>query len=152
MKKILFLAFSLILFSACGMKKGNFLITITSKYEMSETITNFSKVLERKGYKVISRTNHADIAKKQNMYLMPTTSITIDYPAVASGLMTCNQSMAIEMPMRVSIYEELGGTVKLAYTQPEYWSLKHNIKDKNCIDILLQITQDLDIATTSIIE
>ncbi|HIP61641.1 MAG TPA: DUF302 domain-containing protein [Sulfurovum sp.] len=150
MKKILFLTLGLMLFSACGMKKGNFLRTVESAYDIKETEIRFSKALKDKNYQITKHTKHSDIAKENGMYLMPTISITISYPKVSSGLLTCNQSMAIEMPMRISIYEELGGKVHLAYTQPEYWSLKHNIKDQNCIDILLQIAQDFDVATASI--
>jgi uncharacterized protein (DUF302 family) len=68
----------------------------------------------------------------------------INNDKISSALMTCNASLAIEMPIRISIYEELGGNVKYSYTQPEYWSLKHNIKDKNCISVVLQIARDFD--------
>ena len=58
--------------------------------------------------------------------------------------------MAMEMPIRVAVYNELNGTTHLSYTNPEYWSLKHNIKDAECINLVLLVARDFDEAVDSI--
>ena len=150
MKRVIVLALGLVLFSACGMKKGNFLKTHTSKYEITKTATLFAKALKEKGYTISDQIDHSKIAEKENIYLQPTLTLTLYNPKVSSALLTCNQSMAMEMPIKIAIYSELGGEVKLAYTDPEYWSLKHNIKDKNCLNVIVKIAQNLDIASAEI--
>lgn len=151
-KTIAIAAIGMILLSACSMNKGNFLKTYTSSYNITQTATRFAKALKDKGYSTISLVDRSNIAKKVDIYLKPTMTLTLDNPKVYSALLTCNQSMAIDLPIRVALYTELGGDVKLSYTDPEYWSLKHNIKDKNCINVVLKIAQDFDIATTSILK
>ncbi len=151
MRKVILAATALLLLGGCSNKKNNgLLITVDSHYNMKNTIEHFSKAMAKKGYKVTNILYYTPIAKSQNIYLHPTKSITLDKPKVYSAILTCNQSMATELPIRVAVYSKLGGKVQLSYTQPEYWSLKHNIKDKNCLAIVRKIARDFDEAMDSI--
>jgi uncharacterized protein (DUF302 family) len=51
-------------------------------------------------------------------------------------LMNCNPSMGIDLPLRMLFTTDYEGLTTISYTNPEYWSLKHNIKDKNCLAII----------------
>lgn len=146
MKKSFFLPLVLVaLFSGCDSRSSNSLmITRQSAYPLKQTADRFTQAIEKRGYHVTSITDHTARAKKENIYLHPTLALTIDNPKVFSALLTCNPSLAIDLPVRVSIYSQLGGAVKFSYTQPEYWSLKHNIKDKNCIAVVLGMTRDFN--------
>ncbi len=151
MKKYLWVSALLLLFSGCSDSKHNSLmITQESHYPIQETIQRLSRAMEKKGYHVTKTTAHSARAKKEGIYLHPTFSVTLDKPKVFSALLTCNPSLAIDLPIRVVAYSELGGAVKFSYTQPEYWSLKHNIKDKNCIAIVLEIARDFDEAVETL--
>jgi uncharacterized protein (DUF302 family) len=145
MKRLLFILGLVGILSGCGGKGQNSLmITVDSKYNIAETISKFSTAIEEKGYTLTGTIDHTKRAKAENIYLKPTTALVLDNPKVFSALLTCNPSLAIDLPIRVSVYSLLGGAVKFSYTQPEYWSLKHNIKDKNCIAVIQQITRDFD--------
>ena len=126
------------------------MITLDSKYDVTQTVSRFTASIEKKGYTVTGTIDHTKRAKAENIYLKPTTALVLDKPKVFSALLTCNPSLAIDLPIRVSVYSLLGGAVKFSYTQPEYWSLKHNIKDKNCIAVVQQITRDFDEAVEAI--
>jgi len=149
MKKF-FLIGVLLLLAGCGKNQNSLMITVDSKYTMPETITRFEKAISQKGYTITGTIDHTGRAKKENIYLHPTTAITIDNPKVFSALLTCNPSLGIDLPIRVTAYSLLGGDVKFSYTQPEYWTLKHNIKDKDCIAVVLQIARDFDEAVGAI--
>jgi len=145
MKKRLILLGLIGILAGCGGKGQNSLmITVDSQYAVPKTISTFSTAIAKKGYTLTSRIDHTQRAKAENIYLKPTTGLILDNPKVFSALLTCNPSLAIDLPIRISVYTLLGGEVKLAYTQPEYWSLKHNIKDKNCIAVIQQIARDFD--------
>jgi len=144
-KSLLISTLLLMLFSACNTKQSNSLmITLESAYTLDKTVTLFTQAIEKRGYRVTAVTDHTARAKKENIYLHPTLALTLDNPKVFSALLTCNPSLAIDLPIRVALYSQLGGTVKLSYTQPEYWSLKHNVKDKNCIAVILEMTRDFN--------
>lgn len=152
MKKIFFTAITLVLLlNGCDSKgQKSLMVTINSKYPMQETIQRYEKAMQSRGYKLSAVIDHTNIAKDQNIYLLPTKSLVFDDPKRFSALLTCNPSMAIDLPIRVSVFSKLGGEVSLSYTQPEYWSLKHNIKDKNCLGIVDSIARDFNTVSDSI--
>ncbi len=152
MKKIFFIAITLaLMLSGCGSNgQKSLMVTIQSDYPMQKSIDIYAKAMEARGYKLSGIIDHTKIAKDQNIYLLPTKSLIFNDPKRFSALLTCNPSMAIDLPIRVSVYSKLGGAVALSYTQPEYWSLKHNIKDKNCLAIIDSIARDFNTVADSI--
>ena len=151
---ILGLIVGIMFLHGCNGKKNHnsLLIVVPSKYDGQQSIAAFGGSLSKADSNYTVSGTHAfeNIAKEVNIYLKPTMSVSIDNPLVMSAILTCSPSMAMEFPIRVSIYEELGGKVEVAYTNPEYWSLKHNIKDKNCLGIINQMARDFDEARSAI--
>ncbi len=70
------------------------------------------------------------------MNLKPETVVVFGNPKMGTVLMNCNPSMGVDLPLRVLVSTDYEGLTTFTYTNPEYWSLKHNIKDSNCLDIL----------------
>lgn len=136
--------------SGCGNSKGKFIKDITSDYNNTATAEHFAQALVSKNYKVVSKIDQEQIAKGVDIFLYPTLTLNIENPKISATFIKCNPSMALEMPIRVAVYNELNGTTHLAYTNPEYWSLKHNIKDSRCIELVNIVARDLDEATDSI--
>ncbi len=152
MKKFyIFIAILLGIFlGGCGNSKGSFIKDSISDYNATVTISRFTKTLSSKNYNLISVTNHETEAIKLQQFLKPTYTVTINNPKISTKLLECNPTMALELPIQIAVYNELNGTTHLAYTNPEYWSLKHNIKNKECIDLVLLMARDFDEATDSI--
>ncbi len=138
----------------CKSKKdhNSLLIVVKSKYNSEQSIKVFGDALSGtdNNYTISNRYAFEKRAQDVNIYLKPTMSVSINNPLVNSAILTCSPSMAMEFPIRISVYEELGGAVNVAYTNPEYWSLKHNIKDKNCLGIINKMARDFDEARSAI--
>ncbi len=140
------------IFSGCskGEDRGSFLKEHTSDYNITQTAKLITQALKPKNYHLLKIIDHEKEASKIKVYLKPTITIEIDNPKITTKLLDCNPTMAVDLPLRIGIYNELNGTTHLVYTNPEYWSLKHNIKDKTCINLINMIARDLDIASDSI--
>ena len=136
--------------AGCGSGKGKFIKDIVSDYNSSVTAERFAQALAFKNYRLVSKIDQEQVAKGVDIFLYPTLTLNINNPKISATFIKCNPSMALEMPIRVSVYNELNGTTHLAYTNPEYWSLKHNIKDSRCIELVNLVARDLDEATDSI--
>ena len=80
--------------------------------------------------------NHTKNAQDVKMNLKPESIVIFGNPKMGTTLMQCNPSMGLELPLRILISEDYDGVTTLTYTNPEYWSLKHNIKDVKCLNIL----------------
>jgi uncharacterized protein (DUF302 family) len=152
-KKILWFAVTITamgMLGGCGEERSNFLKEHTRNYTLSETVKRFTKALAPKRYTLAATIDHEADAVRQKRYLQPTLTLEISNDIIDTKLLSCNPTMALELPLRVTVYNELNGTTHLVYTNPEYWSLKHNIRDKDCIQLILIMARDLDIASDTI--
>ncbi len=137
--------------SGCGGEgRGKFLKETSSDYNLSETARRYAEALAPKNYHLLRVIDHEATAKKLSFYLKPTLTLEIDNPKIRVKLLDCNPTMAVDLPLRVGVYNELNGSTRLVYTNPEYWSLKHNIRDKTCIQLINLTARDLDEATDAI--
>jgi len=153
-KTILLISASILLLTACSEKtktaKSKFIKDAISAYKSDKTVNIITKTLEAKNYKVVSIFDHEKEASQLKEMLYPTKTIEFNNPKISTTLIQCNPTMALELPIRMSISNEINGKAHVTYTDPEYWSLKHNIKDKKCIDLLFLIKKDLSNAVSKI--
>ena len=138
----------LITLTACsgGKERGAFLKEQLSDFNITESAHRIVQALEPKNYHLLRTIDHEKTAASLKLYLKPTLTLEIENPKINSKLLDCNPTMAVDLPLRIGLYNELDGTTHLVYTNPEYWSLKHNIKDKTCIELINLMARDLDIA------
>ncbi|NPA50738.1 MAG: DUF302 domain-containing protein [Epsilonproteobacteria bacterium] len=151
MKKALLLIIVLLIVG-CNKKGDNtpFIKVYKSDYNISVTIKRFLKPLKEKNYHLKSVINFTKEAQKLDFYLRPTKTIEIDNPKISTKLIECNPTMTIDLPIRIGVFRKIDGGVYLAFTSPEYWSIKHNIKDSECLNLKKLITLDLDEAKEAI--
>ncbi len=120
----------------CDAKKGTFLETVESENNHSATVAKLEKLIKDQGLTHFSTMDHKANALAVNMNLKPETVVVFGNPKMGTVLMNCNPSMGLDLPLRILVTTDYEGKTTLIYTNPEYWSLKHNIKDKNCLNIL----------------
>ena len=136
-KRVLFLGlFGVVLLGCNGQKKGTFLENYTSQNTHQETVTKLKKLIKDKELILFETIDHKANATKVKMNLKPETVVVFGNPKMGTVLMNCNSSMGLDLPLRILISTNYEGITSLTFTNPEYWSLKHNIKDKNCLAIL----------------
>ena len=86
--------------------------------------------LKRRGIPLFARFDHAKNAREAGLELRPTTVVVFGSPKVGTGLMQENQMISLELPLRISIWEdEKGGTwlafPKIARMAEEYGLSNH---------------------------
>ena len=148
MKKIaLTLLTVALLTSGCSDKTKNaktkFVKQGVSQYKIDKTIEIISHTLAEKNYKLFSTFDHEKEALKLKQMLYPTKTLEFSNNKIEAKLISCNPSMSLELPIRIAVYNELNGQTHIAYTDPEYWSLKHNIHNNDCLKLVILIKQDL---------
>ena len=144
MKKILILVMLSFLFLGCDTKKGTFLETIRSQNSHKASLAKLKKIIKEEGLTLFETIDHQANAHAVNMDLKPETIVVFGNPKMGTVLMNCNPSMGLDLPLRILVSTNYEGETSFMYTNPEYWSLKHNIKDKNCLSILNKAAMALD--------
>ena len=138
------------LFLGCESKKGTFLEIVESQNTHEESIKKLHDSIKKQGLTLFETIDHKTNATSVKMNLKPNTVVIFGNPKMGTVLMNCNPSMGLDLPLRMLITTNYEGITSFTYTNPEYWSLKHNIKDKNCLAILNKAKMALaDLAKTS---
>ena len=136
MKRLLILTvigFSLL---GCDTKKGTFLETIQSQNSQEVSVAKLKKLIQEEQLTLFETIDHKANATAVKMDLKPETVVVFGNPKMGTVLMNCNPSMGLDLPLRILVTTNYEGITFFTYTNPEYWSLKHNIKDKNCLSII----------------
>jgi len=120
----------------CENKKGTFLNTVESQNDHATSVAKLESLIKTQGLIHFSTIDHQANAKGVNMNLKPETVVVFGNPKMGTVLMNCNPSMGLDLPLRMLFTTDYEGLTTITYTNPEYWSLKHNIKDKNCLNII----------------
>lgn len=124
------------LLSCDGNTKGTFLKTVTSPHTQAQSVKKLQSVIKQKGLTLFETIDHKANATAVKMNLKPETVVVFGNPRMGTILMDCNPSMGLDLPLRVLVHTTYEGQTSFIYTNPEYWSLKHNIKDKKCLGII----------------
>ncbi|HSR74659.1 MAG TPA: DUF302 domain-containing protein [Sulfurovum sp.] len=136
MKKFLLLGFIGFALLGCDGKKGTFLETVESQNDVPTAVAKLEDLIKTQGLTYFHTIDHRANAHAVQMDLKPETVVVFGNPKMETALMNCNPSMGLDLPLRMLFSTNYEGQTTITYTNPEYWSLKHNIKDPNCLEIL----------------
>ncbi|MEL7068091.1 MAG: DUF302 domain-containing protein [Cyanobacteria bacterium J06581_3] len=104
------------------------LVIKESAYSVEETEQRLVTLLEEKDINVFATIDHEQNAKTVDLDLRPTKVVLFGNPMLGTPLMQCEQSIAIDLPQKMLIWEDEAGEVSLAYTDPSYLSRRHELE------------------------
>ena len=107
------------------------LMMVTSKQSFNETYRTLKQAIKSKGLKVIAEIDHAKNAKSADMKLPPTKVILFGNPKMGTPLMKAKQSMALDLPQRMAVYEDAQGKVHIIYNNPQVTAKKHKLEGQD---------------------
>ena len=114
------------------------MVKVKSPHDVATTADKLVAVLESKGMKVFTRINHAEGAKNAGLELRPTELVVFGNPKVGTPLMLCSQSIAIDLPQKMLIWQDKDGNVHLGYNDPAYLKVRHGTE--GCDEVLAKVT------------
>jgi uncharacterized protein (DUF302 family) len=136
MKKLLLIGCIGFALLGCENKKGAFLETVETQNDVPTAVNKLIATIKAKGLTYFETIDHVKNAKEVGLRLKPETVVVFGNPKMGTLLMQCNPSMGLDLPLRMLFSTDYEGKTTITYTNPEYWSLKHNIKDKKCLAII----------------
>jgi len=114
------------------------LIAMPSAHNVADTVDKLVAVLESKGMNVFARVDHSAGAASAGMELRPTQLVIFGNPKVGTPLMKCSQSIALDLPQKMLVWEAEDGQVYLGYNDPVYLKDRHNTE--GCDEVLAKVS------------
>jgi uncharacterized protein (DUF302 family) len=83
--------------------------------------------IKSKGLTVFARIDHAEGAAAIGMSLRPTELIIFGNAKGGTPLMQANQTVGIDLPLKVLVYQDDDGKTWLAYNNPSWIAQRHGL-------------------------
>jgi uncharacterized protein (DUF302 family) len=106
------------------------LITIESRLSVSATMDRVASILKDRGIAVAARIDHAAAARAAGLKLPDTEVILFGNPKIGTPLMAENPEIAIDLPMRIAVWQASDGRVLLGYTQPAELLARYDLAER----------------------
>jgi uncharacterized protein (DUF302 family) len=103
------------------------LVTVKSSYPAKETMNRFEEIGKQRGLIVFARIDHAAGAAKVGKTLRPTELLIFGNPQGGTPFMECAQSVGIDLPLKVLVWEDASSQVWLGYNDPAYLAQRHGV-------------------------
>lgn len=119
---------------------------MTSEFSVSEAVSRMATQIEREGWHLFARIDHAKEARDKGLELRPTELILFGNPKIGTLLIQDRQLSAIDLPMKVLVWEDEKGHVHIAYNNPEWLKDRHGLTDIETINKIAQVVEDVCLA------
>lgn len=118
--------------------------TAKSEYDFKQTVGRLKKNFKANNIAIFAEIDHAKAAKKSQENLLPATVLVVGNPKVGTRLMQENPKTAIELPLKVLVYEENG----VVWVRYKFVSL---LVSEYKLEKIEQVTHKIDTAMGKII-
>lgn len=108
----------------------NGMVHLSSPYPVPETFKRLEAIVAARGISILARIDHSGDAAKAGLKMHPTQLLIFGNPKAGTPLMIASPTLAIDLPLKVLVWEDGGGKVWASFNSPEYLKQRHNIPDQ----------------------
>jgi uncharacterized protein (DUF302 family) len=110
-----------------GLAMENGIVTKASKHSVDETVARLEEMLRTKGIKLFALVDHSGEAKQAGLSMPPTKLLIFGNPKAGTPLMLAAPSIAIDLPLKILVWQDADGKVWLSYNSPGYLAERHRL-------------------------
>lgn len=105
----------------------NGIVNKPSSHSVNEAVAKLKGILQAKGVTLFALVDHSGEAEKVGMKMKPTKLLIFGNPKAGTPLMLAAPSCAIDLPLKILIWEDGGGKVWISYNNPQYLQKRHGL-------------------------
>ena len=110
-----------------GSTTDNGIINKPSNHSVDQTVEKLKNILQSKGVTLFALVDHSGEAEKVGMSMRPTKLLIFGSPEAGTPLMLAAPSIAIDLPLKILIWEDSQGKVWVSYNSPDYIMKRHGL-------------------------
>ncbi len=103
------------------------LMTRPSRHSVDETLERLNGIIGAMGVTVFALVDHSGEAAKVGMTMRPTKLLIFGNPKSGTPLMLASPSIAIDLPLKILVWEDADGRTWLSYNSPVYLQARHKL-------------------------
>jgi uncharacterized protein (DUF302 family) len=121
--------------------QGDGMVRVRSTRDFNATAGALDSAITARNLRIFARVDHAANARGVALELRPTTVFIFGNPQVGTRLMQCEQTSAIDLPLKALVWEDSARAVWVGYEDPRRLAERHTIQ--GCGETIDRVTAAL---------
>ena len=105
----------------------NGIVTIPGHQSVDRTVQKLEELLQSKGVKLFALIDHSGEAEKAGMHMRPTKLLIFGNPKAGTPLMIASPAIAIDLPIKILVWQDGESKVWISYNAPAYLQARHGL-------------------------
>src|SRR5208283_3320312 len=107
--------------------EGNGLMQVASRRTVEETVQRLESILAERGLQLFVLVDHSGEAAKVGLKMPPTKLLIFGSPKGGTPVMLAAPSSALDLPLKILVWQNAEGKVCISYNSPAYLQERHDI-------------------------
>ncbi len=114
------------------------LVTKKSAHDVTRTVERLEAAIKSRGAAIVAKVDHAAAARSNGLELGPAVVVIFGNPKLGTPLMQSVPTAGLDLPLKILVWQEPAGAVRVSYWAPAALGRAHGIKDRD--DVLKAMT------------
>lgn len=106
-------------------RTDNGIVDKLSDHSVDDTVARLKRLLETKGIALFALIDHSGEAEKVGMKMRPTKLLIFGNPKAGTPVMVAAPTSALDLPLKILVWQDEGGKVWVSYNSPAYLQQRH---------------------------
>jgi uncharacterized protein (DUF302 family) len=103
------------------------IVDVESSHSVDETVGKLRAILEAKGITLFALVDHSGEAEKAGFSMLPTKLLIFGSPKAGTPLMLAAPSIALDLPLKLLVWEDPEGKAWMSYNSAGYLADRHGV-------------------------
>src|SRR5437016_144767 len=100
---------------------------VANRYSVPDTMGRLETLAKSRGLTIFARIDFSGDAQKVGLTMRPSQLLIFGNPKAGTPLMIASPSIAIDLPLKVLVWEGADGKVWISYNAPAYLQARHGL-------------------------
>ena len=106
---------------------GNGIVDLPSHHTVDETVEKLKAILAAKSVTLFALVDHSGEAEEASLKMRPTKLLIFGSPKAGTPVMLAAPTIAIDLPLKILVWQDGDGKTWVSYNAPEYLRERHNV-------------------------
>jgi len=103
------------------------IVSMASHHSVDETVAKLEEILRAKGVKIFALVDHSGEAEQVGLRMPPTKLLIFGNPRAGTPVMIAAPTIAIDLPLKLLVWEDADGKVWISWNSPAYLKDRHSV-------------------------
>jgi uncharacterized protein (DUF302 family) len=116
---------------------------LPSRHGPTETLERLEAAVARNGFKIIARVDHGAMAEEAGVEMRPTIVLMFGSARAGAPTLRSAQTLAIDLPLKVLIWQDEAGATRVAYNDPAWLMRRHGVDDDGTVEMMNEVLANI---------